>query len=106
VRTAGSAFQHLAWDTLRRVRAGTATTYAQLAGQLGRPGASSVVGLVNGANPVAIVVPCHRLILANGSLTRYGSGLARKDWLLRDERAAVCGVPARIRDAGTATAYQ
>jgi methylated-DNA-[protein]-cysteine S-methyltransferase len=86
VATGGTAFQRDVWATLRRIAAGTTTTYGQLAAQLGRAGASRAVGLANGANPVAIVVPCHRVIGASGALTGYGGGLARKRWLLDHER--------------------
>ena len=89
VRMTGSAFQLRVWAALRRIPVGTTTTYGQLAAQIGRPSAARAVGLANGANPLAIVVPCHRVIGADGSLTGYGGGLARKAWLLRHERAAV-----------------
>jgi len=88
VRMTGSAFQLRVWAALRRIPAGTTTTYGQLAAQIGRPSAARAVGLANGANPLAIVVPCHRVIGADGSLAGYGGGLARKAWLLRHERAA------------------
>ncbi len=84
VRTGGTAFQRRVWTALRTIRAGTTTTYGRLAATLGAPNASRAVGLANGANPVAIVVPCHRVIGAAG-LTGYGGGLARKAWLLRHE---------------------
>jgi len=66
---------------------GATTSYGRLAAQIGRPTATCAVGLANGANPVAIVVPCHRVIGANASLTGYGGGLPRKAWLLRHEGA-------------------
>jgi len=88
VRMRGSAFQLRVWAALRRIPAGTTTTYGQLAAQIGRPSASRAVGLANGSNPLAIVVPCHRVIGVDGSLTGYGGGLSRKAWLLRHERAA------------------
>lgn len=83
----GTAFQGTVWKALRRLRAGETTSYGALALAIGRPGASRAVGLANGSNPVAIVVPCHRVIGANGTLTGYGGGLERKRWLLDHERA-------------------
>lgn len=86
VLTAGSDFQRRVWAALRTISAGTTTTYGNLAASLGRAGASRAVGLANGANPIGIVVPCHRVIGADGSLTGYGGGLERKRWLLDHER--------------------
>lgn len=86
VATGGTAFQRAVWAALRGIPAGSTVGYGQLAALLGRPGASRAVGLANGANPVAIVVPCHRVIGANGTLTGYGGGLHRKRWLLDHER--------------------
>ena len=74
---------------LRAIPAGETTTYGTLAAHLGQAHATRAVGLANGANPVAIVVPCHRVIGANGTLTGYGGGLERKRWLLDHERAAL-----------------
>jgi len=82
------------WRALRTIPAGTTMSYGRLAAQLGRAGASRAVGAANGANPIAIVIPCHRVIGADGTLTGYGGGLARKRWLLDHER----------EHAGTATA--
>jgi O-6-methylguanine DNA methyltransferase len=84
--TGGTAFQREVWAALRTIPAGETCSYGQLAARLGRAGSSRAVGLANGANPVAIVVPCHRVIGANGSLTGYGGGLPRKQWLLDHER--------------------
>jgi len=78
VRTGGTAFQRSVWDALRLIPPGVTTTYGRLAAQLGRVGASRAVGMANGANPVSIVVPCHRVIGANSALTGYGGGLHRK----------------------------
>jgi methylated-DNA-[protein]-cysteine S-methyltransferase len=89
VRTGGTEFQRLVWVALRRIPAGTTTSYGQLAAAIERPDAVRAVGLANGANPVVIVVPCHRVIGADGSLTGYGGGLERKRWLLAHERACV-----------------
>jgi methylated-DNA-[protein]-cysteine S-methyltransferase len=82
----GTAFQRQVWAALRKIPAGTTTSYGQLAATLGRAGASRAVGAANGANPIPIVVPCHRVIGADGSLTGFGSGLPRKRWLLDHER--------------------
>ena len=81
----GTPFQQRVWNTLRSVAAGTTTSYAQLAGRVGAPAAVRAVGAANGANPVAVVLPCHRIIGSNGSLTGYGGGLERKRWLLDHE---------------------
>ena len=88
IRTAagGTAFQREVWDALRSIPAGTTVSYGELAASLGRKGASRAVGAANGANPIPIVVPCHRVIGADGSLTGFGSGLPRKRWLLDHER--------------------
>jgi methylated-DNA-[protein]-cysteine S-methyltransferase len=84
-RVAGTPFQRRVWTALRRIPAGTTTSYGALAAQLGMPRAMRAVGLANGSNPISIVVPCHRVIGANGSLTGYGGGLERKRWLLQHE---------------------
>lgn len=86
VRTGGTAFQHRVWEGLRRIPAGETRSYGALADAIGHPVAVRAVGAANGANPIGIVVPCHRVIGANGSLTGYGGGLARKQWLLAHER--------------------
>ncbi len=86
VDAGGTPFQRQVWAALRRIPAGSTTTYGQLAARIGRPNACRAVGLANGSNPVAIVIPCHRVIGANGTLTGYGGGLARKRWLLDHER--------------------
>jgi O-6-methylguanine DNA methyltransferase len=86
VASGGTAFQRDMWLTLRGIPAGTTSTYGVVAAQLGRPRASRAVGAANGANPIAIVVPCHRVIGANGELTGYGGGIERKRWLLDHER--------------------
>jgi methylated-DNA-[protein]-cysteine S-methyltransferase len=83
---AGTPFQRAVWSRLRKIPAGTTTTYGALAAGLGKPQAMRAVGLANGANPIAIVVPCHRVIGSDGSLTGYGGGLPRKRWLLEHER--------------------
>jgi len=86
----GTPFQKRVWDALRDVPAGTTATYADIAVAIGSPAAVRAVGAANGANPVAVVVPCHRIIGANGSLTGYGGGLDRKRQLL-DLELAVSG---------------
>jgi O-6-methylguanine DNA methyltransferase len=86
VATGGTPFQREVWAALRRIAAGRTTTYGELAVELGRPGASRAVGLANGSNPIAIVVPCHRVIGRDGTLTGYAGGLQRKRWLLEHER--------------------
>src|SRR3954453_1824037 len=87
VATSGTAFQRSVWATLRVIPCGTTISYGTLATRLGKPAAVRAVGLANGANPVGIVVPCHRVIGANGALTGYGGGLTRKRWLLQHEGA-------------------
>jgi len=88
VATVGTAFQRKVWAALQRIPAGETRSYGQLAAEIGEPQASRAVGLANGQNPIAIVIPCHRVIGADGSLTGFGGGLPRKRWLLRHEGAA------------------
>ena len=83
--SAGTDFQRKVWKTLRKIPAGETWSYNRLARRIGRPEAIRAVGAANGANPISVVVPCHRVIGANGSLTGYGGGLDRKAWLLRHE---------------------
>lgn len=85
VATGGTEFQRRVWSALRAIPPGTTVSYGTLAAQLEQPRAARAVGLANGANPVGIVVPCHRVIGANGSLTGYGGGIDRKRWLLAHE---------------------
>jgi O-6-methylguanine DNA methyltransferase len=87
-RTTGTAFQRKVWAALREIPAGQTWSYGQLAAHVGEPGAARAVGLANGSNPIGVVVPCHRVIGANGTLTGYGGGIERKRWLLRHEGAA------------------
>jgi methylated-DNA-[protein]-cysteine S-methyltransferase len=89
VRTGGTEFQRQVWAALRTIPAGETRSYGQLAAAIDRPKAVRAVGLANGSNPVGIIVPCHRVIGANGSLTGYAGGLARKTWLLAHEGVAV-----------------
>ncbi|MGX9884928.1 methylated-DNA--[protein]-cysteine S-methyltransferase [Streptomyces sp. NPDC002276] len=88
LRLHGTPFQRTVWDQLRRIPYGETRSYGDLADALGNPGASRAVGLANGKNPVGIIVPCHRVVGANGSLTGYGGGLDRKQRLLDFESGA------------------
>jgi len=81
----GTAFQNKVWEALRTIPAGETLSYGRLAERIGAPKAVRAVGLANGANPVGVVVPCHRVIGSDGSLTGYGGGLERKRWLLAHE---------------------
>ena len=83
----GTPFQADVWRALRQVPAGTTVSYGELARRIGRPSATRAVGLANGQNPIAVVIPCHRVIGSDGSLTGYGGGLDRKRWLLHHESA-------------------
>lgn len=85
VETGGTEFQRSVWRALRQIRPGETVSYGALALRIGRPRAIRAVGLANGSNPVGIIVPCHRVIGANASLTGYAGGLERKQWLLRHE---------------------
>jgi methylated-DNA-[protein]-cysteine S-methyltransferase len=101
VCTGGTHFQQLVWTALRTIRPGTTSTYKDLAIKLGKPTAYRAVGATNALNPVGIVLPCHRVIGSDTSLTGYAGGLARKEWLLRHESA--CGQGAAVsstRDSG------
>ena len=86
VQTAGTPFQREVWRALREIPCGSTVSYGKLAQQIGRPAAIRAVGLANGSNPIGVVVPCHRVIGADGSLTGYGGGIERKRWLLAHER--------------------
>lgn len=87
VETTGTPFQRSVWQALRKIRRGTTISYAELATRIGKPRAVRAAGLANGQNPIGIVVPCHRVIGSNGTLTGYGGGLPRKKWLLEHEGA-------------------
>jgi methylated-DNA-[protein]-cysteine S-methyltransferase len=84
-RVAGTPFQRKVWTALANIPAGTTLSYGALAARLDMPAAVRAVGHANGANPISVVLPCHRLIGANGSLVKYGGGLERKRWLLTHE---------------------
>jgi len=86
LRMEGTAFQRSVWDALLEIPYGETASYGEIARRVGKPGAARAVGLANGQNPVAIIVPCHRVIGADGSLTGYGGGLDRKVTLLQLER--------------------
>jgi methylated-DNA-[protein]-cysteine S-methyltransferase len=82
----GAPFETRVWQALLEIPAGQTSSYGAIAKKLGSVGASRAVGAANGANPIAIIVPCHRVIGSSGSLTGYGGGLDRKSWLLDHER--------------------
>ena len=86
-RVAGTPFQRKVWTALRKILPGRTMTYGAMATRLGSPKAMRAVGHANGANPISVVIPCHRLIGADGSLVNYGGGLERKRWLLAHEGA-------------------
>jgi methylated-DNA-[protein]-cysteine S-methyltransferase len=88
-RVAGTPFQQKVWNALPGISAGTTLSYGALAAQLGVPRAVRALGHANGSNPISVVLPCHRLIGANGSLVKYGGGLERKHWLLKHEGVAI-----------------
>jgi methylated-DNA-[protein]-cysteine S-methyltransferase len=87
-RTAGTPFQRSVWRGLTTIPPGQTMSYGSLAAKLGCPKAVRAVGMANGSNPISVVVPCHRVIGADGSLTGYGGGIDRKRWLLNHENAA------------------
>lgn len=86
LQLAGTPFQRRVWAALQRIPYGRTWSYRQLADEIGNPNACRAVGLANGRNPVAIIVPCHRVIGADGTMTGYGGGLDRKVFLLEHER--------------------
>lgn len=87
VDTGGTPFQQAVWAQLRRIPPGRTASYREIAAAIGAPSATRAVGAANGANPVGIIIPCHRVIGADGALTGYGGGLDRKRWLLEHEGA-------------------
>ena len=87
VDAGGTCFQRRVWEALREVPAGETASYQELAAELGRPTASRAVGSANARNPIALVVPCHRIVRSDGSLGGYAYGLTRKRWLLEHEGA-------------------
>ncbi|HEY9270403.1 methylated-DNA--[protein]-cysteine S-methyltransferase [Achromobacter sp.] len=86
VATGGTDFQRVVWQALRGISGGQSISYGALANRIARPAAVRAVGTANGANPIGIVVPCHRVVGADASLTGYGGGLHRKRWLLDHEQ--------------------
>ena len=88
VDAGGSEFQAAVWDALRRIPTGETRSYADVAGAVGRPTATRAVGSANGRNPIWVIVPCHRVVRADGALGGYGGGVDRKQWLLDHERSA------------------
>jgi methylated-DNA-[protein]-cysteine S-methyltransferase len=88
-RIAGTPFQQKVWKALPKIPLGTTMSYGALAAKLDMPKAIRAVGHANGTNPISVVLPCHRLIGANGSLTGYGGGIERKRWLLEHEGVAL-----------------
>jgi len=101
VETAGTEFQQTVWAALRTIPAGRTLSYGELARRIGRPSAVRAVGLANGANPTGIVVPCHRVIGADHSLTGYGGGIERKRWLLEHEGVELRATPLPAQRGGT-----
>lgn len=97
----GTDFQQRVWTRLRAIPYGRTRSYGELAREMGSAGASRAVGLANGRNPISIVVPCHRVIGANGAMTGFGGGIERKVWLLQHERDML-----GEEDLGTAGAQQ
>jgi methylated-DNA-[protein]-cysteine S-methyltransferase len=93
VETAGTPFQRAVWRALREIPCGTTVSYASLAQKIGKPAAIRAVGLANGSNPVGVIVPCHRVIGSDGSLTGYGGGIERKRWLLDHESNPLVRMP-------------
>ena len=89
VSTGGTAFQQQVWSTLRTIPPGTTINYGEIAAKLGKPAAYRAVGGANALNPIPIVLPCHRVIGADASLTGYGGGIERKRWLLQHEGYAI-----------------
>ena len=94
-RTAGTPFQRDVWTGLTTIAPGEVLSYGALAAKLGCPRSVRAVGLANGSNPISVVVPCHRVIGSDGSLTGYGGGIERKRWLLNHEGAAFRDTPVR-----------
>ena len=90
VNPGGTAFQQEVWQALRTIPVGSVATYAELADRIHRPQACRAVGMANSQNPIAIVLPCHRVVGANGNLTGYAGGLERKRWLLDHEKKHSC----------------
>jgi methylated-DNA-[protein]-cysteine S-methyltransferase len=99
LKLAGTSFQQRVWQELVRIPFGTTISYGQLAERVDKPTASRAVGQANGRNPISIIVPCHRVIGADGKLTGYGGGVDKKKWLLAWERSATVAAPRSLFDA-------
>jgi methylated-DNA-[protein]-cysteine S-methyltransferase len=99
VSTGGTEFQARVWRALREIPTGQTMSYGTLAAKLDKPGAARAVGMINGLNPISIVLPCHRVIGANGTLTGYAGGLERKKWLLEHEGVKLKGSSPQV-DSG------
>jgi methylated-DNA-[protein]-cysteine S-methyltransferase len=105
LKFAGTSFQQHVWQELARIPFGTTITYAELARRVGKPTASRAVGHANGRNPISIIVPCHRVIGANGRLTGYAGGIDKKQWLLAwERRVTAAGLGYSFDTAGTLAA--
>jgi O-6-methylguanine DNA methyltransferase len=99
----GAPFELRVWAALRTIPHGRTASYGEIARRVGSPGASRAVGMANGSNPIAVIVPCHRVIGANGTLTGYGGGLDRKAWLLDHENSCRATLSASADDSCGAT---
>ncbi len=99
LKLAGTPFQQRVWQELTQIPCGATISYAQLAERVGKPTATRAVGHANGRNPISIIVPCHRVIGANGKLTGYGGGVDKKQWLLDWERRVTGAEPKSLFDA-------
>lgn len=100
VETGGTVFQRAVWSALRAIPPGSTIAYSELAHRIGRPAAVRAVGLANGANPIGLIVPCHRVVGRGGALTGYAGGVARKAWLLDHERAETRTAAGELASAG------
>jgi methylated-DNA-[protein]-cysteine S-methyltransferase len=100
----GTEFQRSVWRALRAVPVGETTSYGEIAAEIGAPGAVRAVGSANGANPIVVIVPCHRVVRSDGSLGGYGGGLDRKRWLLAHEDAGTASLwsPAPVEESSSA----
>jgi methylated-DNA-[protein]-cysteine S-methyltransferase len=106
VATGGSPFQREVWGALRHIPVGATWSYRELAVHIGKPKAVRAVGLANGANPISVIVPCHRVIGAGGALTGYAGGLTRKRWLLEHEGVQLSAASSLVRTAKRVAATQ
>lgn len=106
LKLAGTPFQQRIWQELVRIPFGTTITYAQLAQRVGKPTASRAVGHANGRNPISIIVPCHRVIGADGKLVGYAGGMNKKQWLLAWERRAMAVEPSGPRSAHASVSWR